>query len=110
MIIVADASPLHYLVLIDHANILEQLYGNVIIPQAVFDELTASDTPAKVKAWLSKSPPWLEVRQLAGPADPALSYLGAGEQSPFKWRNSCTLMHLSWTTRKDALKQPGETY
>ncbi|HVN80691.1 MAG TPA: hypothetical protein VMW38_16980 [Terriglobia bacterium] len=50
MIIVADASHLHYLVLIDRANILEQLYGNVIIPQAVFDELTAADTPPKVKA------------------------------------------------------------
>lgn len=80
MIIVADASPLHYLVLIDYANILEQLYGNVIIPQAVFDELTAADTPPKVKAWLSKRPPWLDLRQLIGPADPALSYLGAGEQ------------------------------
>ena len=41
MIIVADASPLHYLILIDHTNILEQLYGNVIISQAVSDELTA---------------------------------------------------------------------
>ena len=41
MITSADASPLHYLVLVDHANILEQLYGNVIIPHAVFDELTA---------------------------------------------------------------------
>jgi predicted nucleic acid-binding protein len=80
MIIVADASPLHYLVLIDHANILEQLYGKVIIPQAVFSELTAADTPPKVKAWLSKRPLWLDVRQLAGLADPALSYLGAGEQ------------------------------
>ena len=80
MIIVADSSPLHYLVLIDHADILEQLYGNVIIPQAVFDELTATDTPPKVKTWLSKCPAWLDVQQLAGPADPALSYLGAGEQ------------------------------
>jgi predicted nucleic acid-binding protein len=79
MIVVADASPLHYLVLIDHAHILEKLYGNVIIPQAVFDELSAANTPPKVKTWVSKRPSWLEVRQLAGPADPALSYLGVGE-------------------------------
>jgi predicted nucleic acid-binding protein len=39
MIVIADTTPLHYLVLIDRAEILTTLYGKVIIPEAVRREL-----------------------------------------------------------------------
>jgi len=39
MIVVADSSPLHYLVLIQAANILPTLYARVLAPQMVIDEL-----------------------------------------------------------------------
>ena len=39
MIVIADTSPLNYLVLIDCVELLPGLYGRVIVPQAVFDEL-----------------------------------------------------------------------
>ncbi|HKV39445.1 MAG TPA: hypothetical protein VJX67_09545 [Blastocatellia bacterium] len=39
MIIVADAAPLNYLVLIGEIEVLERLAGRVIIPQAVESEL-----------------------------------------------------------------------
>ena len=45
MIVIADTTPLHYLVLIDHAQILSALYGKVIIPDAVRRELQAQRTP-----------------------------------------------------------------
>jgi predicted nucleic acid-binding protein len=67
MIIVADTSPINYLVLIGEINILEPLFGRVLIPQAVFNEMQREKTPASVRAWTAAAPPWLEVRQ----ADPA---------------------------------------
>jgi predicted nucleic acid-binding protein len=35
MIVVADSSPLHYLILLERAEVLRSLYGNVLIPDAV---------------------------------------------------------------------------
>jgi hypothetical protein len=39
MIVVADTSPLNYLVLIDEVGLLPALFGQVLFPQAVFREL-----------------------------------------------------------------------
>jgi len=80
MIVVADASPVHYLVLIGAAEVLEPLYGRVLVPQAVADELQAANTPEAVRAWMAHLPPWCEVRPDA-PSDPAVRYLDAGEQA-----------------------------
>ena len=41
MIVIADTSPLHYLILLEHAEVLQHLYGGVIIPEAVVRELYA---------------------------------------------------------------------
>ena len=41
MIVVSDTTPLISLLKIDHIDLLEKLFGQVLIPQAVFDELTA---------------------------------------------------------------------
>ena len=40
MIVVADATPLRYLVLIGEVEVLAVLYGDVLIPPAVVEELT----------------------------------------------------------------------
>ena len=52
MIVVADTSPLNYLVLIDEVDLLPALFGEVLIPQAVFQELKHPKTPAKVQQWI----------------------------------------------------------
>jgi predicted nucleic acid-binding protein len=39
MIVVSDTGPINYLVLTDTIHVLPSLYGNVIIPQAVYEEL-----------------------------------------------------------------------
>jgi predicted nucleic acid-binding protein len=80
MILIADTSPLNYLVQIDHFDIVERLYGQVIIPDAVYRELTALQTPHKVRTLLLGKPRCLEVRLVDGPLDPTLQYLGPGEQ------------------------------
>jgi len=48
--IVADTTPLNYLVLIQAAEILPNLYRTVLIPPAVKAELAHANTPAIVRA------------------------------------------------------------
>jgi len=78
--IVADTTPLNYLVLIQAAEILPNLYGTVLIPPAVKAELAHANTPAIVRAWISQPPAWLEVVSLKQPVDSALEHLDAGER------------------------------
>jgi predicted nucleic acid-binding protein len=78
--IVADTSPLNYLVLIQAADILPSLYRRVLIPPAVSAELSHANTLTAVRAWISQPPQWLEVVGLKQPVDPALAHLDAGER------------------------------
>jgi predicted nucleic acid-binding protein len=39
MIVVADTSPLNYLVLLGHIEILKKIYAEVVVPQTVLDVL-----------------------------------------------------------------------
>jgi predicted nucleic acid-binding protein len=45
MIIISDSSLLNYLVLISQADLLAKLYGQVVIPPAVHNELQRESTP-----------------------------------------------------------------
>jgi predicted nucleic acid-binding protein len=78
--IVADTTPLNYLVLIQAAEILSNLYGKILIPSAVKAELAHANTPDMVRTWISEPPSWLEIVSVKKPVDLALSYLDAGEQ------------------------------
>jgi predicted nucleic acid-binding protein len=80
MLVIANTSPLHYLVLIDHAEILPALFGQVLIPPAVAEELQRSRTPAPVRTWMASPPAWLERRTLRRPLVATTLVLGAGEQ------------------------------
>jgi predicted nucleic acid-binding protein len=62
MIVVADTSPLNYLILIEQIDLLPALYCEVLIPPAVQDEMLDPDAPPPVRAWISDPPPWLEIR------------------------------------------------
>jgi len=80
MIVVSDTSPLNYLVLIEQEDILRKLFGRVVIPQTVFDELRATGASAKVRDWASSLPAWIEVKQTNLIADASLDVLDAGER------------------------------
>jgi predicted nucleic acid-binding protein len=80
MIVIADTTPLNYLVLIDAAHLLPRLFGQVFIPPAVWDELNDPDTPARVRTWLSQPPTWLRVQPLLSAPDPSLEDLDDGER------------------------------
>ena len=79
MLIIADTSPLSYLILIQAIDVLPRLYGQIIIPPEVFDELQSSAGPAAVREWATSPPTWLEVRA-AKLIDTTLR-LGAGERA-----------------------------
>jgi predicted nucleic acid-binding protein len=48
MIVVADASPICYLILIGEVELVPKLFGRVFVPQAVVAELLAAGAPAGV--------------------------------------------------------------
>ncbi len=77
MIVIADTTPINYLVLIEQADVLRELYGRVVIPQAVFTELQSTGTPDAVREWMAESPDWLEVQRVNLTPDAALTKLGA---------------------------------
>jgi len=79
MLVIADTSPLHYLVLIDHSAILPTLFRRVLIPPAVVDELQRPHTPAPVRVWMATPPAWLEMRTPRQPLITPRLLLGAGE-------------------------------
>ena len=80
MIVVADTSPLRYLILIEEIRVLPALYGRVIVPPGVVEELNQERTPSVVRTWLSARPEWLHV-QTPQQALPSLqAVLGAGER------------------------------
>src|SRR5262245_34485329 len=62
MLVVADTSPIHYLVLLQQATLLPSLYGQVVIPPAVQAELHRSRTQAAVRRWMAQPPAWLTVQ------------------------------------------------
>jgi predicted nucleic acid-binding protein len=80
MIVIADATPLHYLILIHQDDLLPQLFDSVFIPPAVFDELQHIKTPESVRHWMSHPPSWHRVEPLRSAPDASLNYLDPGER------------------------------
>lgn len=80
MIVVADTTPLNYLVLIGQIELLSTLYNRVLIPSEVHSELLNARTPPQVRAWASTLPAWCEMRTVASPPDAVLCELDAGER------------------------------
>lgn len=78
--IVADTTPLNYLVLIEAAELLPRLYEKVLIPPAVREELCHPNAPDGVRAWIAQPPSWLSVLSLKLPVNPTLAHLDPGER------------------------------
>ncbi len=100
MIVVTDASPLHYLVLIGEQHLLEQLYGNVVCPQTVLDECSHPHAPEKLRLWAVEPPAWLHVVRYSSLKLSGLDHLDPGERWPFKPRKCLVRPSYSWMKRK----------
>jgi predicted nucleic acid-binding protein len=53
-LVVADTSPLNYLVLIEQVEILAVLFEKVFVPQIVRDELRHDETLESVRRWITE--------------------------------------------------------
>jgi predicted nucleic acid-binding protein len=80
MIVVADSSPINYLVLIEEIDVLAKMYGKVVIPPAVRDELLRPSAPAIVRSWIGQMRSWVEVHAPANTSDASLAELDPGER------------------------------
>ena len=79
-VVVADTSPLNYLILIEAIDLLLRLYERIIIPTGVLAELIDDSAPGPVKEWAMKLPQWVEVRSAPPTNDPSLAFLDQGER------------------------------
>lgn len=80
MIAVADTSPLCYLVLIDEADLLRQLFSQVVVPSAVIMELLHEDAPEAVRGWAANLPKWVSLQENPVRNTAGLEILQVGEQ------------------------------
>lgn len=62
MIIVSDTTPLSELSKVGKLDLLHAVFGKVIIPQQVYEELTTGNHPAVLAV---KSASWLEIRSIS---------------------------------------------
>src|SRR6266853_3411044 len=68
-LVVADARPVHYLVLIERIEILAALFAQIVIATVVRDELTHAETPLPVRNWMESPPGWIEALGAPDPSD-----------------------------------------
>lgn len=61
MKVVADTTPLRYLIEVGAINLVRTYYGSVLIPPEVHRELQQEHFPEEVKAWAADLPEWVEV-------------------------------------------------
>jgi predicted nucleic acid-binding protein len=62
MIVVADSSPLRYLIALKQQELLPRIFGETWLPSAVVKELSAAGAPLEVREFLNHAPEWLKVR------------------------------------------------
>lgn len=105
MLVIADASPLHYLVLIEAISILPPLFERILIPQAVSEELQHPKTPLPVRVWLASPPAWLEIHRVSDASHATLTHLDAGEQEAIMLAQElgvALLLMDDWEGRQEA--------
>lgn len=79
-VVVADSSPLNYLILIGTVDVLPRLYGRIIVPQQVIAELTDPAAPRDVRRWAQSLPDWIDAR-VAIVSNAEMLHLDPGERA-----------------------------
>jgi predicted nucleic acid-binding protein len=67
ILVVADTTPIRYLVEVGYEYLLPRLFTKVWIPGAVASELAQERTPVVIRQWAQQLPSWIEVRKIDGP-------------------------------------------
>ena len=74
ILVVSDTSPLNYLILIKAEEVLPSLFGSIIVPSQVLEELQRSKAPGPVRVWANDLPSWVHIRTGDTPRFPLLNY------------------------------------
>ena len=80
MIVIADTSPINYLILIGEIEVLPALFRRVLVPPSVSEELKRPRAPDVVRMCIAQPPVWLEIRAPGRSPGPDLAHLDAGER------------------------------
>jgi predicted nucleic acid-binding protein len=81
MIVVADTSPINYLIQIELDFLLRLLYREIVVPRQVLDELKDVHSPGRVRSWALQPPSWVAVRSPETNLREQLRTLDAGERA-----------------------------
>ena len=85
MIAVSNTTPVRDLVVIRQQDLLQKLFEKVLIPGAVFEELTDPHTPSVVRAVVSSYPEWITVQDVALLSSlPGFDWLHRGEREAIR--------------------------
>ncbi|MEC4803478.1 MAG: hypothetical protein SAJ12_14380 [Jaaginema sp. PMC 1079.18] len=59
---------------------LPQLYEEIVIPNAVYQELKSPKSPPEVQQWMENTPDWLQVAEDSSSSDEQTQILDRGER------------------------------
>ena len=102
MIVVADTGPLHYLGLIDQAAVLETMFGQVVVPASVAQELSVPQAPEVVRTLIQQPPSWLVIANDPEVYHDVTQSLGRGEQAAISLAHHTPARCCYATTRRHA--------
>src|SRR5689334_3482252 len=108
MLVIAAASPLHYLILIASTEILPALFGRLVIPWAVGQELQHPQTPAVVRAWMAAPPVWLDIQDVGTTSDASVAHFDPGEREAITLAQTLhadLLVMDEWKGRREAVRR-----
>ena len=112
MIVVADTSPVCYLILIGEIDVLSKLFTQVLLPREVLDELLDDDAPPPVRSWANAPPPWISIRVLlrAPRAAPITVWIGSNRENERRsfWPNRSMAPSFWWMKSQLAALRPSE--
>ena len=81
MIVVSNTSPINYLILIGHIDLLSKLFQRIIIPQTVYNELSNAAALLLVQNWIDTLPDWLKIQPVNQASDAIVDLLDPGERA-----------------------------
>jgi predicted nucleic acid-binding protein len=79
MIAAANISPFCDLLLIGYVELLQRLFGQVVIPQAVHDKLSGEGTPAMARNRIAHLLSWFQIQTAMMKLETSLGRLHPGE-------------------------------
>lgn len=65
-LVIADTSPISYLIQIGCIDLLPRLFETIALPKAVQTELSSPRAPLLVRRWIAAPPAWLQIHDTAG--------------------------------------------